>query len=173
MASQKEEAIQIIKNNNKWPIKIHVEINQAETVAFYQNEQNFILENEWDGNNTIGHQQGMERCQDEVPPFTVEEIQSVLRKLPNGKSPGLHGVRYVHVKKEYDEKGVDIISCFNTCLINKKVPSSWKHDIIQRIPKKNFQQHQLTTLRDICLSISNLQNFFAMYHPENFTTDRA
>ena len=149
---KRKKAIHIIKNDNKWPIKVHVEINQAETEAFYQNEKNFILENEWDENNAIGHQQEAERYQDEVPPFTSEEIQSVLRKLPNGKSPGLDGVRYEDVKKEYDDKGVDIRSCFNTYLINKKVPSSWKHDIIQRIPKKNFQQQDLTTLRDICLS---------------------
>ena len=94
----------------------------------------------------------MEGCQDEVPLFTAEEIQRVLRKLTNGKSPALDGVRYEHLKKEYHEKGIDIISCFNICLINKKVPSSLKHDIIQRIPKKNFQQQDLTTLRDICLS---------------------
>ena len=84
MASQKEEAIQIIKNNNKWPIKVHIEINQAETEAFYQNEKNFILANEWDRNNAIGHQQEVEGCQDEVPLFTAEEIQRFLRKLPMG-----------------------------------------------------------------------------------------
>ena len=60
---KRKKAIQIIKNDNKWPIKVHVEINQAETEAFYQNEKNFILENEWDENNAIGHQQEAERYQ--------------------------------------------------------------------------------------------------------------
>ena len=118
-----KNTLSVVLGYNKWPIKVHVEKNQAETEAFYQNENNFILENEWDENNAIGHQQEAERSQDEVPPFTAEEIQSALRKLPSGKSSGLDGARYEDVKKQYDDKGVDIRSCFNTCLINKKVPS--------------------------------------------------
>ena len=41
---------------------------------------------------------------------------------------------------------------FNTSLKNRKVPSEWKHDIVQRIPKKNYNREDLTTLRDISLS---------------------
>ena len=153
---KRKKAIRIIRNDNKWPTKVNVEINQVETETYYRNEKNFILENEWEENRATEQQRIVERCMDEVPLFTGEEIQNILRKLPNGKSQRLDGVRYEDVKREYDIKGVDIVRFFNTCLINKKVPNSWKHDIVQRIRKKNFQQHDLTTLRDICFIISDI-----------------
>ena len=33
--------------------------------------------------------------------------------------------------------------------MNRKLPNTWKHAIIQRIPKKNFDRNDLLTLRDI------------------------
>ena len=101
---KRKKAIRIIRNDNKWPTKVNVEINQVETETYYRNEKNFILENESEENRATEQQRIVERCMDKVPLFTGEGIQNILRKLPNGKSPGLDGVRYEDVKREYDKR---------------------------------------------------------------------
>ena len=75
-----------------------------------------------------------------------------MKILPNGKSAGLDGVVYEDIKREFSSIKTDIVGIFNTSLKNRKVPSEWKHDIVQRIPKKNYNPEDLTTLRDISLS---------------------
>ena len=75
----------------------------------------------------------------------------VERSCSNGKSPGIDGVRYEDIKNNWEEHGKDIVRLFNTILTNKKFPISWKRAIIQRIPKKNFNRNDLSTLRDISL----------------------
>ena len=108
------------------------------------------METEWRENTANRHQQAVRSIQHEVPPFKAEEIQCAIKKLRNGKSPVLDGVHYEALKSEYEKHKKGITSCFNACLILKMVPSGWKH-VIQRIPKKSFQQHDLTTLRDMCV----------------------
>ena len=61
------------------------------------------------------------------------------------------GVRYEDIKNNWEENCEDIVRLFNIILTNKKFPISWKHAIIQRIPKKNFNKNDLSTLRDISL----------------------
>ena len=80
------------------------------------------------------------------------EIESVITKLPNGKSPGLDGVQYEDVKKNFNTVKRILVDAFNVTLLNSKIPRDWKHDLVKRIPKNNFQQEDLTTLRDISLS---------------------
>ena len=62
-----------------------------------------------------------------------------------------NGVRYEDIKNNWEENREDIVRLFNIILTNKKFPISWKHAIIQRIPKKNFNKNDLSTLRDISL----------------------
>ena len=110
----------------------------------------FILERE---KNNRGILQGNSNANHNlsVDLFTEAEIESVIKKLPNGKSPGLGGVQYEDVKKNFDRVKKNLVDAFNVTLLNRKIPRDWKHDLIKRIPKKNFQQEDLTTLRDISL----------------------
>ena len=45
----------------------------------------------------------------------------------------------------------EIVNIMNVCLVNQRVSAFWKHCVISRIPKKNFNPDDLSTLRDISL----------------------
>ena len=73
------------------------EINQQETEDFCEKRW-FILERE---NNYRRVRQKNSNANHllSVDLFTEAEIESMIRKLPNGKSPGVDGVQYEDVKK--------------------------------------------------------------------------
>ena len=84
--------------------------------------------------------------------FTYADVQKLLSSCSNGKSPGIiDDIRYEDIKNNWEENREDIVRLFNIILTNKKFLISWKHAIIQRIPKKNFNKNDLSTLRDISL----------------------
>ena len=56
-------------------------------------------------------------------PIVKEEIRAQLRRLPSQSSPGPDGIPY------YVWKGVNhdqLADLFNICLLNKRIPDSWK-----------------------------------------------
>ena len=112
----------------------------------------FLLESDTTNEEEISPADDNENDIEEVRPFNEKEIEDVVKILPNGKSAGLDGVVYEDIKREFSSIKTDIVGIFNTSLKNRKVPSEWKHDIVQRIPKKNYNPEDLTTLRDISLS---------------------
>ena len=129
------------------------EIDPAGTEAFYRNEKLFLLESDTgSGEETFSLADEDENDIEEVRPFNEKEIEDVVKILPHGKSAGLDGVVYEDIKREFSAIKSDIAGIFNTSLKNRKVTSEWKHDIVQRIPKKNYNREDLTTLRDISLS---------------------
>ncbi len=91
----------------------------------------------------------------ESPPptsaFTIEEIEKVIVNLPNNKASGSDGVTYENLKATRQTSCYILKSIFNTCLINGKVPSSWKGALIHRIPKKDNIPEDPSTWRDISL----------------------
>lgn len=62
--------------------------------------------------------------------FTTEEISRVLCSLPNNKSCSADGVTYEVLKATKQFSIVALTQIFNVCLINRKVPDSWKGAII-------------------------------------------
>ncbi len=86
----------------------------------------------------------------ESPPltsaFTIEVIEKVLVNLPNKKASGSDGVTYENLKATRQTSCYILKSIFNTCLINGKVPSSWKG-----APKKDNVPEDPSTWRDISL----------------------
>ena len=99
-------------------------------------EENLIIQD-----NSVAHNEGVP-----VELFTYAEVQKSLSSCSNGKSPGIDGVRYEDIKNNWEEHGEDIVRLFNIILTNKKCLISWKRAIIQRIPKKNSNINDLSTL---------------------------
>ena len=83
--------------------------------------------------------------------FTTEEIAKVLISLPNNKACGADGVTYELLKATKQFSIVALTQIFNVCLVNRKVPDSWKGAIIYKIPKKNNIPEDPSTWRDISL----------------------
>lgn len=88
---------------------------------------------------------------DNINLFEKEEIAKIVLSCPNGKSSGGDGVTYEDVKLHWGDHSDNITGIFNQITVNMKWPESWKHAVVQRIPKKNFDMRDLTTLRDISL----------------------
>ena len=83
--------------------------------------------------------------------FSIKEIEVQVKSCPNGKACGVDGVYYEDIKTNWEDIGDIIKDIFNLILINLKVPESWKESVVQRIPKKNFDRTDMSTLRDISL----------------------
>ena len=83
--------------------------------------------------------------------FSIDELEGIVKSCPNGKSCGVNGVFYEDLKKMFPDYGHVLTNILNIMLINQRVLTSWKHSVIQRIPKKNFTEEDLSTLRDISL----------------------
>ena len=83
--------------------------------------------------------------------FSIDELEGIVKSCPNGKSCGVDGVFYEDLKKMFPDYGHVLTNILNIMLINQRILTSWKHSVIQRIPKKNFTEEDLSTLRDISL----------------------
>ena len=64
---------------------------------------------------------------------------------------GTDGLAFEDIRLHWEEFGYDICKICNLVSVNRKIPATWKHAIIQRNPKKNFNINDLSTLRDISL----------------------
>ena len=69
--------------------------------------------------------------------FTEAAIEQVITSLPNNKASGSDGVTYETFKAMLQVSCPTLTHIFNVCLLNGKVPESWKGALIHRIPKKD------------------------------------
>ena len=90
---------------------------------------------------------------DIIQPFSTVEISNVVYSCPDHKSPGKDGIKYEDVKSKWNDIEDDIAKVFQIITINYKIPTAWKQSLIRRIPKKNYDPVDLTTLRDISLML--------------------
>jgi len=72
-----------------------------------------------------------------MDPITTEELDKILKQLPNNKSPGPSRIPNELWKKAPLELIAILLTLFNQCLEHADMPSSWKEAIIILIPKKN------------------------------------
>ena len=60
-------------------------------------------------------------------PFTMEELEKVIKSLPTRKSPGEDGVRYEDIKLLDKQKLKVLLSIYNVCYLHRKIPKEWKN----------------------------------------------
>ena len=77
--------------------------------------------------------------------------KEIIMSCPNGKSSGCDGVKYEDLKSSWNIVGLTLVDIFNISMLNYKISSSWKHALTNRTPKKDFNEADLSTLRDISL----------------------
>ena len=87
----------------------------------------------------------------EVPEFSMDEVENVIRSLPSGRKWGIDGVCYEDYKADIENEKVNVLSILNVVNNFRRAPRGWKHVLICRIPKKNYIPDNLSTLRDISL----------------------
>ena len=87
----------------------------------------------------------------EVPDFSLHEIEDILRSLPPGKKWGIDRVCYEDFKTNIEHEKANVLYIVNTVKHFRRAPRTWKHALIRRIPKRNYNPENLATMRDISL----------------------
>ena len=73
---------------------------------------------------------------DNEPDILISEVIHAMKKLKNGKSPGVDNIQ-AELLKESDEEGVEIIHRLcNKIWIRKEWPADWKKAVFLPLPKK-------------------------------------
>ena len=148
--NKRKKATKIIKNNGRWPKDESVNITVEENENYYRSIPKFVISCDFNPNR-----ERYFRSEDVIIQnselFSIKEIEVQVKSCPNGKACGVDGVYYEDIKTNWEDIGDIIKDIFNLILINLKVPESWKESVVQRIPKKNFDRTDMSTLRDISL----------------------
>ena len=87
----------------------------------------------------------------EVPQFIPGEILKILKSCRLRSSCGKDRVFYKDLLDNWEVIQHEVTAICNVLVINHRVPRDCAHALIQRIPKKNYDPEDLTTLRDISL----------------------
>ncbi|KAL2076732.1 hypothetical protein ACEWY4_027672 [Coilia grayii] len=149
---RRTKAINIILNNSVYPDAHPCPDNVQEVQSFYFNKcqacsptsiDDDLLPPPWANSLNLPEPNHPPVCS----LFTEVELGKVLNSLPRHKSSGSDGVTY-ETLKSINWKD-PFLPTFNTCLINRRVPKSWKGALIHRIPKKDNVPSDPCTWRDI------------------------
>ena len=99
-------------------------------------------------------------------PVTLEELEDVINKLPNGKAPGHDGVFYEDIKLGQRILSVYIVQLFNSVIQSECIPTSFKLAIKIPVPKmgKAFAC-TFDDYRGISLIIDIFQQNFGVINP--------
>ena len=147
---RRKKAIYVIKNDGYWPSRDTFQLTTIQNEQYYDSLDKYVKAEDFVVNNDDYFDRSSVVVADEEL-FQHEEIETVVKSCPNGKTCGIDGVSYEDVKAVWDEHGDTLVDAFSISLKNLKLSDQWKHSAIQRIPKKNFDANDLSTLRDISL----------------------
>ena len=85
-------------------------------------------------------------------PISIEELEEVVKYLPNGKAPGLDGVCYEHVKIGGTTLVSNLLSLLNMIIMKEEIPASFKIAIKIPLPRShNGKKSALDDHRGISL----------------------
>lgn len=93
---------------------------------------------------------------EDVELFTEEELKTALRKLKNGKAPGLDGIPVEAIKYFEEIKPAMMLKPLNRILRENSFPDKWKKAKLVLIPKGSIENKKFRT---ICL----LSSFSKIY----------
>lgn len=80
-----------------------------------------------------------------------QELDEVLKELPNNKAPGPSGISYEMIKNLKGKGRTTLRKIFSICMIKGKIPNDWKKSNIYPIPKKEEWNARLHNTRPIVL----------------------
>ena len=147
--NKRKKAIAIIKNNGEWPKNVNVSITTNRSKLYFDSSIKYTSENNFTPEeNRYFDREAVMNAIHRDDYFSIDKLEGIVKSYPNGKSCGVDGVFYEHLKKMFPDYGHVLTNILNIMLINQRILTSWKHSVIQRIPKKNFTEENLSTLRD-------------------------
>ena len=121
---RRNKAIKVINNDGFWCSEIRVNIPVEENKQYYSELNKYVIvdnfeplaERFFDTNTNDGVQVNL---------FSRSEIESVITKCPNGRSPGADGVKYEDIKENWQRHSENVKAIFDTILINEyQLPGS-------------------------------------------------
>lgn len=86
-----------------------------------------------------------------ITKITKEEIQSAIKRMKGGKSPGTDGFPMEWYKTMQDKLIPTLLKTFNWVLENKNVPPSWREAMISIIPKEGRDKLECGNYRPVSL----------------------
>ena len=148
--NRRKKAISVIKNDGYWPSRDTFHLTTVQNEQYYESLNKYAKAEDFVINSEDYFDRSSIVVADEEL-FKHEEIETVVKSCPNGKTCGIDGVSYEDLKAVWDNHGHTLVDVFNISLTNLKLSDRWKHSAIQRIPKKNFNADDWSTLQDISL----------------------
>ena len=86
--------------------------------------------------NSIAEPKQFTQPRDNIPPFTMSELNKAISQLKLGKAPDAKGLRAEMLKTGTAELKSALLHLYNTTIkLDSPAPGSWKSTIITVIPK--------------------------------------
>ena len=148
--SKRKLAIKVIKNDGYYPQSIDAIISRPENEQYFCQNNRYVLRKNLNESEKYFTPLAND---DVIQPFSTDEIRNVTFSCPDHKSAGKDGIKYEDIKSKWGNIEADIRNIFEIVTINRRIPDDWKQSIIRRIPKKNYDPLDLSTLRDISLML--------------------
>lgn len=152
---RRTKAIDIILNNSTYPNPPPAANNVELVQQYYTDKCNKadhapigLQDTPWQHQFTCSSTEA--DCELQIQAFTETEVEKIMRALPNNKASGYDGVTYETIKATKQASCPALTNIFNACLINGKVPDSWKGALIIIIPKKDNVPDDPSTMKS-CL----------------------
>jgi hypothetical protein len=83
--------------------------------------------------------------------ITINELDIIIKELPNDKAPGPSGIVYEDLKLTGPKYHQHLLNLFNNIITNGMIPSEWKKATIYPIPKPKDWECKLNNTQPITL----------------------